>query len=359
MSFFNFLSALMGRKPQPPNPAPPAPPSNPSALRPDSPDEPAQITSPRVLLIIYNPTMDAAAGTRLAAFMGWSRPDDLVSSFISDVLQSSGGLVRYSIAHREELDEFPALADGFRYTPDTYLGVARNGVPAHVPPDIDYNAILTRFNILARIDNHEFDEVWVMGFPYAGLHESVMAGAAAFWCNAAPLPNTAACSRRFVIMGFSYERQVGEMLHSYNHRCEAILAKLFNSLDFLVWAYKLGRAPATLDSGKALNLFQRYILFDQIAPGKAAIGLVHYAPNGVRDYDLGNPNPVPSDCYDWLSFPNFHGDVRMVSAAEWGGGSERGFQEWWLRHLPKTAGRQNGIHNNWWQYIANLDNVIG
>ena len=25
--------------------------------------------------------------------------------------------------------------------------------------------------------------------------------------------------------------------------------------------------------------------------------------------------------------------------------------------LPKTAGRKNGIHNNWWQYIANPDNV--
>ena len=49
---------------------------------------------------------------------------------------------------------------------------------------------------------------------------------------------------------------------------------------------------------------------------------MHYAPNAARDYDLGNPHPVPSECYDWLHFPDFQGDVRQISASEWGGGSE-------------------------------------
>ena len=72
---------------------------------------------------------------------------------------------------------------------------------------------------------------------------------------------------------------------------------------------------------------------------------------------LGNPNHVQSECYDWLKFPNFKGDVRMISSTEWGGGDERAYQQWWLKHLPKIAGRQNGIHNNWWQYVANPNNV--
>jgi hypothetical protein len=222
---------------------------------------------------------------------------------------------------------------------------------------MDYQALLERFDLLQRIEKREIDEVWVMGFPYAGLYESVMAGAGAFWCNAPPLPNTAACKRRFVIMGFSYERELGEMLHSFDHRCEAILAQVFNCLDFLSWTYRPNRVPPTVRADQELNLFQRYILFDQIAPGRAAIGSVHYAPNAARDYDLGNPRTVPSECYDWLHFPAFQGDVRQISASEWGGGSERDYQRWWLNHLPKTAGRQNAIHNNWWQYVANLDNV--
>ena len=231
------------------------------------------------------------------------------------------------------------------------------GQPPHAPQGIDYVGLLKRFNVQDRVEHHAIDELWVMGFPYAGLYESVMAGAGAFWCNAPPLAQTAGCKRRFVIMGFSFERDVGEMLHSFNHRSEAILAKVFGSLEFLAWAYKSGRLPPVIAADKVLNAFERFISFDQIAPGKAGVGSVHYAPNGVKDYDLGNPRLVASACYDWLRFPNVQGDVRMVSASEWGGGSERAYQRWWMNHLPKTAGRQNGIHNNWWQYIANLDNV--
>ena len=357
MPLLSFLNSLLGRKrPKPPAPAGPAPFPAPKPL-PDSADEPAQITNPKVLLIIFNPTMDAAAGTQLAQFMGWRRPDDLVTGFIADLLQASAGLVRYSVARRIELDEFPLLSDGFRYTSQTYLSVISNPANAHKPQGIDYGAILARFDVLKSIAERQFDEVWIMGFPYAGLYESRMAGPGAFWCNAPALPNTDAARRRFVIMGFSYERDIGEMLHSYNHRCEAILAHVFNALDFLMWAYKPNRVPASVAPDQKLSLFQQYILFDKLAPGRAGMGLVHYAPNGMRDYDLGSPNLVASSCYDWLKFPDFQGDVRMVAASEWGGGSERGFQHWWMKHLPKTAGRQNGIHNNWWQYIANLDNV--
>lgn len=361
MSFSDFLKALFGSKPPSSGSGAgvsgtPAPSSQPTTL-PDSPNEPPQICSPKVLLLIYNPTIDTASGKKLVEYMNWSRPDDLVSACIGDILQSSNGLARYQIAQRLELDEFPALTDGFQYTAATYLDVMQHGAAPHNPSGIDYAAILTRFNILQRVADGTYDEVWVMGFPYAGLYESIMGGAGAFWCNSQPLANTSGCARRFVVMGFNYERQVGEMLHSYNHRAEAILAQVFESLNFLMWAYKQGRTPATLDPAQTLNYFQRYILFDLIAPGKAAVGLVHYPPNGSRDYDLGNPNLVHSECYDWLRFPNFTGDVRMVSSTEWGGGDERSYQGWWMKHLPKVAGRKNGVHNNWWQYIANPNNV--
>jgi hypothetical protein len=359
MAFWDFLNSLLHGKSTSTSGDAGAGISGEAKVYPDSPNEPAQITNPRVLLIIYNPIMEAATGKKLDATMGWSRPDDLAGRFIADVLQASNGLVRYQIAQRIELDEFPTLTDGFRYSPQTYVVATSQGGVPHTPPGADYGAILTRFNVLQRVANRQIDEVWIMGFPYAGLYESVMAGAGGFWCNAPPLANTDSCKRRFVVMGFSYERDVGEMLHSYNHRCEAILAKIFNGLEFLAWAYKHDRAPASISAGATLSLFQRFMLFDLIAPGKAAIGSVHYAPNGVSDYDLGNPHPVLSECHDWLNFPNFQGDVRMVSASEWGGGGEREYQRWWLAHLPKAAGRKNGIHNNWWQYIANLDNVMG
>jgi len=324
---------------------------------PDSLDEPVQICNPKVLLIILDPVMDASSRRTLSSEMGWARADDLAGRFISEILQVSAGLVRYRIGERIELNEFPRLADGFAYDAQTYRDVLRDASAAHAPSGFDYMSIFERFAVLRRIERREIDEVWLMGFPHAGLYESIMAGSKAFWCNAPPLTQTSSCRRRFVSMGFSYERDLGEMLHSFNHRAEAILAKVFNSLDFLAWSYQRNRDPSTIRPDQSLNLFERFILFDQIAPGAAGVGSVHFPPNGIRDYDLGNPRLVASNSYDWLRFPGFKGDVRMISATEWGGGSERAYQRWWMQHLPKTAGRKDGIHNNWWQYIANLDNV--
>jgi hypothetical protein len=358
MAFRKFLNALFGRKSGASSAGTATVVPGGQPMVPDNPSEPAQICNPKVLLIIVDPLVDAASGRKLSREMNWSRPDDLVGRFIGEVLQASNGLVRYQVAERVELNEFPPLTDSFRYDARTYKDVLDRRVAAHMPSGLDYLSILDQFRVMPRVEAGQIDEVWMMAFPHAGLYESVMGGAGAYWCNAPPLAETATCKRRFVIMGFSFERDVGEMLHSYNHRSEAILARMFDSLEFLAWAYKPTRSPATIPADQQLNLFQRFLAFDQIAPGKAGIGSVHYPPNGVRDYDLGNPRLVASACYDWLRFPDFRGDVRMVSASEWGGGTERTYQRWWMDHLPKTAGRKNGIHNNWWQYIANLDNVM-
>src|SRR5581483_8672158 len=353
-SLSDYLNSLLGRNPQQPGQTGPVGVSGQSKL-PDSPNEPAQIINARVLLIIYNPILNADSGKKISEALNWSRPDDLVNGFIKDILNVSGGMVRYQIAQRVEVNEFPALADGFRYTPKTFLETLSGKTPAHNPPGVDYKAVLEQFNILQRVEDKEIDEVWVMAFPFAGFYESTMAGAGAFWCNAPPLTNTSSCKRRFIVMGFSFERGMGEMLESYGHRTESILGKVFNCQDFITWAYKPRRNPATVNG--ALNPFQRFLCFDQIAPGKSALGTIHHAPNSTKDYEWGNPAPVQSEYYDWLNFPNFKGDVRTVTAAEWGGGEIRAHHLWWFRHLPKVAGRKNGVHNNWWQYVANPNNV--
>ena len=47
--------------------------------------------------------------------------------------------------------------------------------------------------------------------PYSGCWESTMAGKGAYDCNSPPVPGVD-CPRIFVMMGFNYERGVGEML---------------------------------------------------------------------------------------------------------------------------------------------------
>ena len=176
----------------------------------------------------------------------------------------SGGLARYQIVSRIESNEFPVKQDGFRYTADAYLSVLKGTTPAHAPDAINYQDFLARNNILQLVSSNQIDEVWAFGFPYAGFYESTMGGYGAFFCNSQPLPNTATCPRRFVVMGFSYERGVGEMLHSFGHRVESILQQVYS------------RAAADV------NLWQRYIRYDQKFPGLAEVGTVHFAPNRDR-----------------------------------------------------------------------------
>ncbi len=302
--------------------------------------EPVKITSSRVLLVVYDPVMDPGTGTKLSTMMKWNRPGDLVSAFIQDILQASHGMARYQVVERIELDELPTQVDGFTYTPQNYLSVINNNQPAHTPPMADYNAILSRLDIGGRITKREIDEVWLFAFPYAGFYESTMAGAGAFWCNAPPITKTANNARRFVIMGFSYERGVGEMLESFGHRAESILERTFSRCT------------------EATNLFAKFTRYDKKNPGLAEVGNIHFAPNSTRDYDWNNQRMVLSACDDWYNFPNFKGVQKLVNAAEWGRGDIRTHHTWWLKHIPHVAGRTSGVHNNWWQYIMDPNLVV-
>ena len=325
LKFFNALSRLF----------------TPAKYPSDSATEPAQITQCKVLLIVYDPVMDPATGITLSQKQNWYRTTDLITGFILDMLQVSGGMARFQIVQRVDVNEFPAKVDGFRYTPKTYLDVLQNKSAPHTPAEVDYNAILAKYNVLQRVAQNEIDEVWVFGFPHAGFYESTMGGPGAFWCNAPPMKNTESSKRRFVVMGFSYERHIGEMHEAYGHRAESIMEKTFGKL-----------------SGEA-NLWQRFIRYEKVAPGQAACGNIHFAPNSQKDYEWNNLTPVSSECYDWLlNFPNFKGDRRIVGSMEWGSGDIREHHKWWFSHFPRVAGRKNGIHNNWWQYVVNPQSVI-
>jgi hypothetical protein len=301
--------------------------------------EPAVIVSPRVLVIVIDPIIDPVTGEKLTQHMKWSRPEDLISGFIADVLETSGGLAHYQIVQRINVNEFPVKTDGFHYTPQAYLSVLKGSTPAHQPDTLNYQDFLDRYKILQLVSANQIDEVWAFGFPYAGFYESTMGGFGAFFCNSDPLKNTSSCHRRFVLMGFSNERGVGEMLHSFGHRVESIMQQVY------------------LRATGSANLWQRFTRYDKTSPGQAEIGTIHFPPNGQKDYDYTNTHIVPSHCDDWYNFPNFKGTVKQVNNTEWGGGDIRVFTKWWLKHLPKVGGRTNGIANNWWQYILDPNRV--
>ena len=321
------------------------------------PSEALQLLAPRVLLIVYDPVVDRASGQRLSQLKSWNRVEDLVADYIADIEECSGGLVKYRVVQRVDVDEFPPKADGFRYDTSSYLDVLSERARPHDPDLADYHRIVADYDLLERAANDDFDEVWLFGGPYFGYWEAAMAGTGAFFCNGGPVPNSP-CRRKFVMMGFSYERGVGQMLEDLGHRAETTLAHLFGSDDFWMWAYDRNRTPPTTDVGK-LNLLERFLCFDQIAPGKSNVGTLHYAPNSTTDYEWDAMTLVQSCADDWNQFPNLPDppNYRAMTTQDWGGGEIRAHHKWWLKHLPKVAGRTHGISNNWWKYVIDPNNV--
>jgi hypothetical protein len=287
----------------------------------------------KVLMITHNPVLRTQGDRTLKDYFGWNDPDSLAMGYAADVRECSHGYANFEVVERLVVDGYPLKADGFRYNEQSYLEAWRTH-NFHNPDGVDYLQLVREFNLIARINSGQIDEVWLFGHPYGGYWESIMAGPGAFWCNASPLIGTEQANRRFVIMGFNFERGVGEMLEDLGHRAESILGKVFER------------------SQAESNLFERFTRYDQKHPNRAECGTVHFAPNSVRDYDWGNTTRVLSGCDTWLRFPDLNGETRVVDSREWGNGDIRAHHKWWLSHFPHVQGKTNGISWNWWDYVV-------
>ncbi len=215
------------------------------------------VQHPKILVLNFDPTIPSEGDRPLHEVLGWSDPAALCAQYAADVTASSHGLVDYRIVSFASLDVFPVKVDGFRYTngdrntPGSYLYHWYHG-GWHQPDGVDYHAILRDHDVAWRVESGEVDEVWLFGAPYFGYWEAAMAGKDAFYVNGGPIEGIT-CSRKFAIMGFSYERGVGEMLEDFGHRSEATLELVFGGWDW----------------GQARHDWERFTLADLVAPGDA------------------------------------------------------------------------------------------
>jgi hypothetical protein len=297
--------------------------------------DPATLPDPvhkKVLMITHNPVLRSKSGQTVKQYFRWNDPEQLAQGYIEDVRYCSYGYANYEVVEHIEVDAYPVKNDGFRYDEASYLR-AWETHSFHQPDGVNYLELVREFDMIRRVNSGEIDEVWLFGHPYGGYYESIMCGPSSFWCNAPPLAGTEHASRRFVIMGFNFERGAGEMLEDLGHRAESMLFKVFEKVP------------------EHASLWHRFIRYDKTHPGRAECGNVHFAPNSERDYDWGNPRPVPSRCDDWYNFPDLKGESRIVDCREWGNGDIRKHHVWWFRHFPHIKGSMDGISHNWWQYV--------
>jgi hypothetical protein len=229
---------------------------------PDFRRKPKLLMAPKVLVIDFRPAAVPAA---------WNHSTDLIPKYIAAMRQASADTLVYRVVNTVAVTTYPHLLDGRQYTDETWALAHADDKQAYRDAHgnymlADYQRILQDFNILPQVKSRQIDEVWLFGGPYFGFYESRMVGRGAFWCNG---PGIEQNCRRFVVMGYNYERDVKEMVHDFGHRTESILARQFGSAPFLQQLYAQQTANLT-----PKNAFEQFLLTH---------GTVHRQPGGA-DY---------------------------------------------------------------------------
>jgi hypothetical protein len=289
---------------------------------PTSPPIPSEKVTKKVALVVINPKDSNDIG--VIQKYGWNNPEALANQYIETVRRVSNNFVNYEITERLTLETFPIKKNGFILDMGYYENCLSNP-DANCRELIDYAKFLESTNFCPQIAAGQIDEIWAFGGPWFGFWE---------WSVKGPHVNSLQenlpdCGRRtYTIMGFSYERTVSEMLEDLGHRFEAILPQL----------------PHTRDG------WTRYTQ-------KSHCGTVHIPPNGTTDYDWSNQSFAPSDCDDYLTYPNLPGNIKQVSCKTWGCDG-LGYKKWWLAHIPHGTGQTGQTLHNWWKYVIDTDNAI-
>lgn len=288
-----------------------------------------------VLVLNYDPVMPASGQVAHAHF-GWNDPHALATSYAADMTAASGGAVTYSIAEWVDVNAFPKKSDGFTYTPASYQACMNDSAQCHQPDGVDYAQIISDYNVCSRVESGEISEVWLFGGPYFGYWESTMAGTGAYWVNSPPVP--VACAKKFIIMGFNYERGTESMLHDFGHRMESILGRVYSS-----WSLPTEASP-----------WSRFSAYDQASPGQAGCGNTHFPHNALADYDYGNATNVGTNCASWKNYPNVSPAQQSLSCSTWGC-TEYGYLKYLFDKVPHNAGTTSGFQNDWWKYLIDYN----
>ena len=296
-----------------------------------------------VLVLNFDPMLNDGTNRLVRNVLGFNDPHALAAAHEQEVHDVSGGYVNFNIVGWQDINAIPVKQDGFSYTPDQYVNLWQHSGPFHDPDLANYTSILNSYVPVSAVNSKQIDEVWMFGGPYFGFHESAMAGPRSFAINGGVYSDYPS-SRPIAVMGFNYERDAPEMLHSLGHRVESSVSHFFGGWNV--------QNPQTLWDKYTANVGQT------ISGAPYGVGSIHFPANGVQDYDYGNPNPVQSTAADWLNYPNFTGATAPISGATWGN-TEDGYLRYWFSHLPRTDGVNDaaGKLNNWWRYVYDYDNM--
>ncbi|MFA8343024.1 MAG: hypothetical protein ACEPO8_08665 [Rhodothermaceae bacterium] len=302
----------------------------------------------KVALVYQNPV--TKSGSRLNIKFGWGNPAVMVEQIVENFYEASGGVVKFEVVETyndqdvfTKLDDKYMTVDQLDYYYNGHFNELKDLAEKQKRIKFDYKGMIEHYDFYNKRENGEIDEVWVYAHPFSGMYESQLVGKNAIWWNSPPIKDVPENFNKLIsVMGWNYERGVAEAMHSVGHRSESALRYVYGRWDL---------------HAADKNAWEKFSSYDQETPGEGHVGNIHFPVNGTSDYDYSNTRAVTTLADNWSYFPNLMNQERTVTCSEWQNG-QLGYMKWWFGHLPKFAGVTDGVLNNWWHYIVDLEGGI-
>jgi hypothetical protein len=377
----------------------------------------SKITKAKVLVITYDPVITHDGQTKpLHEWIGGSDPNTLAGATARQLGQGSGGRLSLELLGPLELGWerhitpiFPGT-NIYSYTNSTWPCPPNGAINSSAcvatmrrtvtEKPFDYNEMFGQtFNgstIRDLVNTGVIDEIWVFAHWGAGMQEGGMAGPAnscePYDVVGGPLSGNRSApffvtglTRRVTVMGFTYEHHSPAFAaHSLSHRTETTLWEVFGF--FGLWDSSL----LCTDRAMNRNLPDRFMrIFHCVAANDSqpygGVGTTHSPVNApVQDgapeeYAYQVRAAVPSEEQVWFGFPDMPVPPPVINDVGCGQPefwpceddveAQRGYLEWWFKHLPKYSGVSTvvpptptpspeqpiQVWNNIWPYIFRPD----
>lgn len=306
----------------------------------------------KVAVVYQNPRIPSEGGKRLHEIFGFNDPIELNRIYKDSMEAFTYNNVTYEIVKVIDEDRmWTRFKDSTNYlTKDRVYELLSEPNFTELKerdPRFDYEGFVKHYDFGELRDQDKINEVWVWSWPVAGMWESQQVGQNAFWCNSTPIFMDN--EKILTIMGFNYERTADLAMHSFGHRAESVMKKVYNRWE-------------PLKDVVSPNNWELFTSLDKDTPGKGHVGNCHFPVNGQSDYDYSNEKQVNSYAHVWRNYPTLNWEEatpKIVECADWGC-NQMGYMSWWYRKFPHAGGVniKDKKLNNWWHYVVNYESAI-
>lgn len=333
---------------------------------------------------VYNNTAnpsDPNNGKRIHEIMHWNDPHKQMPEYAKDFENYSHGAVKIEIAGEFDTQDRlfcfdidkSTLEQGVGYTSKHYIDpvtIVNDYFPTNIDGaglQYDYPGVLDYFGITEMIDKGEVNEVWIYNHPSCHMNESLFMGQGAFWINGGPYiygtgPDQAHNKKMVAVMFCNYERTVDLALHSFAHRTEQIMSRVYYGAGEIFHEFKIDKNFSGLS--KDLRAFDRFFshgtCYDKVMDGKgyAHIGTCHSPFNTDENYGYADYSYMYTFADEWDNYPVIKEDKEKAKRAncQLFKGNQYGYMEFFFSHIPHFKGLNTydpeDLHlNNWWLYL--------